>query len=310
MKRIDGSPTGVFGVAWAPDGEWLTYLRGEDEVCLANVESGDIRVVGPGASPGLTADHGVVLERDDEILLVTADGERTLVDRKALVKDTPKRGPRVSPDGQRLLFTVCNVFDKESQNNNAYAYRHFMGVAGIDGRKPVLTGQQWYGGSAAWFPDSQMFAHYEFDSTGGARIHVVDTAGKLQGSMFGLYPAISPDGKHIACKARSGGTVVVYTGKQSWDKEGVETAVTKLPESEGRISASPPLWLDNRFVLIDEGGKLWRVDTRRDKCEELAKLPVPTLRGKHAMALNPDRDKLALEVPVEGGFELVIAPIG
>ena len=69
-------------------------------------------------------------------------------------------------------------------------------------------------------------------------------------------PSISPDGVRIACKPRSGGTVVVYTGKQSWDKDGVETTVMKLPESQGRISASPPLWLDNRFVLIDEGGKL------------------------------------------------------
>jgi hypothetical protein len=162
----------------------------------------------------------------------------------------------------------------------------------------------------AWFPDSGRFAHYEFDSTGGARIHVVGVDGTLEGSMFGLYPSISPDGQRIACKPRSGGTVVVYTGKRGWDKDGVETIVLKLPESQGRISASPPLWLDNRFVVIDEGGKLWRVDTRRDHTEELAKLPVPTLRGKHAMALGPERDRLALEVPVDAGFELVVVPIG
>jgi Tol biopolymer transport system component len=310
MKRIDGSENGVFGLTWSPDSQWLTYIRGEDEVCMAKVDTGEIRVIGPGASPGLTADLAVVLERDDEIVVVTGGGDKTLIDKGALVKGSPKRSPLVSPDGRKLLFVACNLFDKESQTKNAYAYRHFVGIAGIDGGKPLLTREQWYGGSSCWFPDSSRFAHYEFDSTGGARIHVVSAKGEPEGTVFGLFPSVSPDGKRVACKPRGGGTVVVYTNsRESWAKDDVEATVLKLPESQGRISASPPQWLDNRLLLIDEGGKLYRVDTRKDNTEEMKKLPVPTVRGGHAMAISPSRELLAIEVATEGGVELGVAPL-
>jgi len=310
MKRIDGSATGIFEIAWSPDSQWLTYIRGENEVCIAKADTGEIRVIGPGASPGLTPDLSVVLERDDRIVRVSGAGDKTLLDTGVLVKDTPKRSPLVSSDGGRLLFVVCNVFDKESQSKNAYAFRHFIGISGIDGGKPLLTREQWYGGSSCWFPDGSKIAHYEFDSTGGARVHVISAAGEPAGTVFGLFPAVSPDGQRIACKPRGGGTIVLYTARgDSWDKDAVEATVLRLPESQGRISASPPQWLDNRMVLVDEGGKLWRVDTRKDAAEEMKKLPVPTLRGRHAMAISPSRELLALEVETEAGFELCVAPL-
>lgn len=310
MKRIDASENGIFELAWSPDGQWLSYIRGEDEVCMAKVDTGEIRVIGPGASPGLTADLSVVVERHDEIVIVTGGGEKTLVDTAALVKGSPKRAPLVSPDGGKLLFVACNIFDKESQTKNAYAYRHFVGTAGTDGSKPLLTREQWYGGSSCWFPDSSRFAHYEFDSTGGARVHVVSAKGEPEGTVFGLFPSVSPDGQRIACKPRGGGTVVMYTNRgDSWAKDAVDATVIKLPESQGRISASPPQWLDNRLLLVDEGGKLWRVDTRKDSTEEMKKLPIPTLRGRRSMVISPGREQLALEVATEGGFELCVAAL-
>jgi hypothetical protein len=310
MKRIDANETGIFEIAWSPDSKWLTYIRGADEICLANVDTGEIRIIGPGCSPGLTADMSVIIERDDEVLRVSGSGEKAVLAKSAVVKNTPKRRPLVSPNGAKVLFVVCNIFDKVSQTQNAYPYRHFMAVAGSDGSKPTLTRQQWYGGSSSWFPDNDRFVHYEFDSTGGARVHIVSAAGEPMGTLFGLYPSVSPDGQRIACKPRGGGTVVLYTSRGTWDKDGVEAAVLKLPESTGRISASPPQWLDNRLVLIDEGQKLWRVDTRKDKSEELKKIPIPALRGRHAMVISPTREQLALEVEVEGGFELQVASLG
>jgi hypothetical protein len=209
-----------------------------------------------------------------------------------------------------VLFVVCNVFDKESETKNAYAFRHFVAITRTAGGKPVLTREQWYGGSSCWFPDGERFAHYEFDSTGGARIHVVGAGGDPEGTVFGLFPSVSPDGQRIACKPRGGGTVVVYTNRSgSWAKDAVEASVLKIPESDGRISASPPQWLDNRMVLVDEGGKLWRIDTRKDNAEEMKKIPVPTLRGRHAMVVSPSREMLALEVATEGGFDLCVAPL-
>jgi hypothetical protein len=104
--------------------------------------------------------------------------------------------------------------------------------------------------------------------------------------------------------------VVVYSSRGSWANEDVETAVLKLPESSGRLSATPPLWLDNRLVLIDEGDKVWRVDIRKDKAEELRQIPAPTLRGRHTMALSPERERLALEAAVDGGFALGVVKLG
>jgi Tol biopolymer transport system component len=311
MKRIDADERGILDIAWSPDNRWIAYSRGAGEVCLANVESGEIRVVGPGVCPGITPDNSVVLERDDEILLVTGAGTRTVVSRGDLVRGAPKRGPQLSPDGSRILFVVCNVFDKESQSRNAYPYRHFLGLADTATGRARLTGEQWYGGFASWFPDGEMLTHHEFDSTGGARVHVLAAgSGELRGMMFGLFPSVSPDGRRIACKPRGGGNIVVYTSRDGgWGEDAVDVAVFKLPESDGRISATAPLWLDTRLVLVDEGGKLLRVDTRKEKSEELKRIPAPVRRGRHTMALSPNRELLALEHAVEGGFELVAAPL-
>jgi len=309
MKRIDADERGILDIAWSPDSRWVAYVRGEGEIRLADVDSGEIRVIGPGVSPGITADNSVVFERDDEIRLATGASDRALVPRAALVRGTPKRGPRISPDGRGLVFVVCNVFDKESQSRNAYPYRHFLGLGDTAGGAKLLTGEQWYGGSAAWFPDSEALAHYEFDSTGGARIHVLSRTGEHRGVMFGLFPSVSPDGRRIACKPRGGGAIVVYTSRDGgWREDSVSVEVFRLPESDGRLSVTPPQWLDTRLVLVDEGGKLLRVDTRKEKSEELKRIPAPTRRGTHTMAISPNRELMALEHEVDGGFELLVAP--
>jgi hypothetical protein len=310
MKRIDADEHGILDISWSPDGRWLTYVRKGGEVCLADAGTGEIRVVGPGASPCLRPDNSVVFEREDEIAIATGAGTRALVSRGDLVKGAPKRAPLLDPTGNRALFVVCNVFDKESQSKNAYPYRSFLGLVDIATGRASVTGEQWYGGSASWFPDGEAFAHHEFDSTGGARVHVVTRGGESRGVMFGLFPSVSPDGRQIACKPRGGGNIVVYSSRDGgWGEDEVDVAVFKLPESDGRISATPPLWLDTRLVLIDEGGRLLRVDTRKEKSEELKRVPAPVRRGTRNMALSPDREWLALEREAGAGFELVVAPL-
>jgi len=310
MKRIDASREGIVALSWSQDGRWVAYVRGEELVCLTDVASGEIREIGFGASPSITPSNSVVMERKNEIVEVTAGGVRTVVGTADLVKGTPKRAPVLAPNGTSFLFAVNNVYDKGSQTKNAYAHRHFLGLGDLRGGRLTITGEQWYGGTATWFPDGKRFAHYEFDSTGGARVHVVGASGAHEGTAFGLYPSPSPDGKRLACRPRNGGSIVVYsTRDDKWDKDSLETAVLRVPTSDGRLSANSPEWLDNRYVLVDEGGSVWRIDTRKDDPEELKKLPPPTVRGARTMALSPSRDVVAIETPIEDGFELRVGPV-
>ncbi|MCP4606682.1 MAG: hypothetical protein GY847_40270 [Proteobacteria bacterium] len=311
MKQLDASPKGIFDISWSPDGKWLAYVAGDEEIRLANVESGEIRVIGPGRSPSMTGDLTVVLERSHEILLVTGAKTKTLVTKKDIVKESPKQCPILSPDGSLVLLSVCNVFDKESQSRNAFSYRHFLALAPLSKGKPILTDEQWYGGSAVWFPNGERFAHFEFDSTAGPQVHIVRSDGKHDGTVAGLYPSISPDGSRIAVRPRGGGSLVVYTSKGSWENKDIDTVVLKIPSgSSSRASATPAIWLDNRLVIVDEGGQLWRIDTKRDKADEAKKIPMPTQRRKHSMIASPARDLLAIEVAVDNGFELRVANLG
>jgi hypothetical protein len=310
MKRIDASREGIVGLSWSQDGRWVTYVRGEELVCLTDVATGEIRELGTGDAPCITPSSSVLMEHKGEIVEVTAAGAHVVVGRSDLVKGTPKRAPVLAPDGATFLFAVNNVFDKGSQSKNAYAHRHFLGLGDLRGGRFSITEEQWYGGTATWFPDGKRFAHYEFDSTGGARVHVVGAKGGHEGTAFGLYPSPSPDGKRLACRPRNGGSVVVYTARDDkWDKDSMEAAVFRVPSSDGRLSANPPEWLDNRYVLVDEGGSVWRIDTRKDDPEELKKLPPPTVRGARTMALSPARDAVAIETPIEDGFELRVGPV-
>ncbi len=310
MKTLDASENGIFEIAWSPNGDWLTYVSGEDEVRLANPATGEVRVIGKGSCPSLTDDTSVVLERDDEIVLVTGSGQKPIVTKKDMVKDTPKQGPLVSPDSKRVLFHVCNIVDKDSQQKNAYPYRHFMAIAKLGSRKPKLTPEQWYGGTAVWFPAGDRFAHFEFDSTGGPQVHIASADGEREGTVAGLYPSISPDGTGIAVRPRTGGSLVIYASKGSWRDEDIKTTVLRIPGGAGdHKSANPPVWLDNRFCLVDEGERMWRLDTKRDKAEEMKKIPLPTLRRKHSMVASPDRNTLAMEMKTEEGFGLCLIPL-
>ncbi len=310
MKRIDASPGGIFEISWSPDGKWLTYVAGDNEVRLANVKTSEIRIIGEGCSPSMNNDGAVAIERAGEILLVTGAGTKTLVSKRDVVKDTPKENPLLSPDGKQVLFSVCNVFDKESQTKNAYPHRHFLALAPLGRGKPFLTHEQWYGGTAVWFSDAKRFTHFEFDSTGGPQVHIVRADGEHEGTVAGLYPSVSPDGSRLAVRPRGGGSLVVYTSKGGWSDDNIETAVMRIPGSTTRASATPAVWLDNRFVILNEGGRLWRVDTKRDKADEMKKLPLPTERRKHSMVASPSRELLAIEVATEEDFELRVIPLG
>lgn len=311
MKRIDGSPHGIFETTWSQDGKWVAYVmgtpEGEGEIRLTNVENAEIRIIGQGKSPGVADDYSVVFEREDEIYLARGSGVDMLLGKKDIVKDAPKRNPVVSPDGKLAVVVVCNVFSKVSQSKNAFPYRHFLAMMPLDGSKSILLDEQWYGGTMVWFPDSSRFAHFEFDSTAGPQVHIISRNGKREGNVAGMYPSVSPDGTRLAVRPRNGGSLVIYSSKGTWNDHDVDMNVIRIPESETtRSAATPPIWLDNRLVIAEEGGKVWRLDTKQDKAEVMKKIPLPTERRTSTMVASPQRDQVALEVSSDEGYELRI----
>ena len=306
MKILDSSDKGILEISWSPDSQWVIYTAGK-EIRLANAESGEVRTIGEGTAPRITTENRVLFENEGQIHAAEGTRIRTVVAMSQLVKETPKGLPLPSPDGESMIFVVYNVFDKVSQSLNAYPYRHFIGMATPTGSDARMTKEQWYGGGAFWFPDSSRFAHFEFDSTAGPQIHIATRKGKKAGQLAGLYPSISPDGSHLAAKPRGGGSIMVYESKGEWD-ESVTMNVIKLPITKSnRPSASPPIWLDNRVVIVVEEEGAFRVDTKRDRAEPIKKFPVPTDRRNPTIVPSPDRELLAMEVAVEGGFELRVS---
>ena len=67
---------------------------------------------------------------------------------------------------------------------------------------------------------------------------------------------------------------------------------------------------DELASFLEEAGAVWRLDTRRDKAEQLKKHPLPTARRQHSMIASPSREQLAIEVEIDGGFELRVLPLG
>ena len=309
MKRLDASEQAVADIHWSPDGKWVSYTLG-GEIRLADIETDEIRIIGPGAYPRLTADHRVIFEKDGEIFSAAAGSTKTLISKTDIVKDSPKGLPHLSPDSELLLFCIYNVYDKVSQSLNAYPYRHFLGQATSMGHKAGMTSQQWYGGDIAWFSDGSRFIHFEFNSTAGPQIHIVRREDfSEEGRVSGLYPSVSPDNRQIAAKPRNGGSVVIYGTRGGWTDADITTSVVKIPvEKSARPSAIPPIWIDNRTLLVPEGDAVYRIDTKKDKAEILKKMPLPTDRRKSSMVPSPDRENLAVEVAVEGGFELRVLP--
>jgi hypothetical protein len=304
MKRLDASKEAIVNLSWSQDGKWITYNSGP-EIRLAEVETGEIRIVGQGTCPRITNDNRVIFEKDGEICAASAGNIKTLISKTDLVKDKAKGFPLPSPDNEILLFCVFNVFDRVSQSLNAYPYRHFIGHSGMMGQKARITTQQWYGGDMVWFPDASRFIHYEFDSTAGPQIRVAGRAGEVQGRMSGLYPSISPDNRQIAAKPRNGGSVVIYSSKGGWKDEEIAITVVKIPLDKAvRPSAAPAVWLDNRTLIVAEGDEVFRVDTKKEKAEPYKKAPPPTDRRTAAMVASPTREHIAVETAVEGGFEL------
>ncbi len=296
---------------WSPDGQQLAYLKGEKEIWVAESRAGrePRRVLDPGTHPCWIGKDQLLAESSGELALAEPDrpGRKVLVSRSDIHSPSAKNHPIAFPATGAFVFACHFLFDRESQSKNAYANRHLLAVGSLKENKVTLIRQQWYGGTLVFFPNGERFAHFEFDSTGGAQIHVVSMNGKEEAVMGGHFPAPSPSGAEIAAKPKGGGGLLVIRRKgEAWDTDALETLVLRLPEASGRLSANPPWWLDERTVIVEEGRKLFRLDVRSEKSSLWMEIPGLAERGEATLWPSPDRSRLAAVVRADETDQLVV----
>jgi len=285
--------------SWSPDGRLIAYEKSENEIWLTGPELDPppAKLVSDGRHPSWIDSETVVFESSGEIVSIDVNkaSRYVQVSNKDISQGSVKSRPVAHPDSGRFLFCCHAMFDRESQSNNAYDYRHFLAIRDMGKKKNIMTRQQWYGGTSVWFPEGERIAHFEFDSTGGARVHVLTAEGGEEAFMGGHYPSVSPSGLEIAARPRGGGGLLVYRQKDGrWDTDNLESIVLRLPEASGRLSANHPWWLDERTIVIEEGKKIYKLDVRSEDAQTLVELPQLSVRGVPTMWPSPDGRLLLL----------------
>jgi len=311
MTRILDTHEFIGQADWSPDGQLLVYARGDGGIWAASTKDDPkpFKIFNHGTHPSWVQDRAVLAESSGEILLAGTDGgeKKVLVRKSDIFSPSVKDNPTGHPPKGIFVFTCHFLFDKESQSKNAYPFRHMLGLGSLDASRPRLVRQQWYGGTMVWFPDGERFAHFEYDSTGGAQIHVVAASGEEEAVMGGHFPAVSPSGAEIAARPKGGGGLLILKRRgATWNTDEIETVVLRLPEASGRLSPNPPWWIDARTVVVEEGRKLFKVDIRSDRASLLMEIPELVERGEATLWPSPDRSRLAAVVRSEGGQSLIL----
>jgi acylaminoacyl-peptidase len=177
-RRITDLPRGVFGFAWAPDGESLAVLsasRGatrEEDARRRGVPTRKPPADAPPESDYRYFDRlayqfngrGFVAGLEPELWIVrpdSADARRLTAGGTAIVE------PAWSPDGRRIAFSTDRRPDRD---RNWHSQVYVVDVA--SGRETRITdaGYAWFG-APAWMPDGRSLAvlGHRFPAAAGSR---------------------------------------------------------------------------------------------------------------------------------------------
>jgi eukaryotic-like serine/threonine-protein kinase len=213
-------------------------------VTAPNEEENRAKQITKGTFDGVT---GVSWTPDGKIVYVTATGDQVDVwrvnadgsERKQITSDAYVEDyPAVSPDGRYLVFTSNRTGRKLWRTD-------------LDGSNPKqLTDGNSYDYHPAFSADSQWIL-FNSNRAGGLNVWKVGINGGppvLLSNLFAAFPAVSPDGKWIAC---------YHVDKQNPSQliifpfEGGQPAKTiNLPSTLGPLNGHPSWSADGKSVMF------------------------------------------------------------
>jgi Tol biopolymer transport system component len=213
-------------------------------VAAPNEEESRARQITKGTFDGA---QGISWTPDGKIVYVTSTGNQLDVwrvnvdgsERKQITSDAYVEGyPAVSPDGRYLVFTSNRIGRKLWRTD-------------LDGTNPKqLTEGNSYDFYPAFSADSQ-WVFFNSNRVGGLNLWKVSINGGppvLLSDMFAAFPAVSPDGKWIACyhvDEKNPSQLIIFPF------EGGQPAKTiNLPNTLGPLNGHPSWSADGKSVMF------------------------------------------------------------
>lgn len=292
--------------SFSPDGQAIVAVEDRKTLVVLDL-NGKRTELGAGSMPSWHGNDTIAFVRDHEVWTVKKDGSgaKKLYGRNAGFEASHKGPVLGTADASIMLVVMRDVSREKTQwvPANAYPTKHFYGIGEGSTLRPINS--TFFGGKASWLKDNTLFAHHEFDATGGARVHVTDLQGEDQQVFRGYFPKVNADADAILTVAHDFKSVQITSVPEN------ETRNLELPKDlAGERFNNPAFWVDDETVLIEAKGTIVELGLGKGaKPIRRAKIDIAR-RGMPTMDVSADHEHAVYERSAgDGKHELVLVKL-